>query len=62
MQKKIKNIYLRKGDHQFVLQSLFIYKAKQQNWNSEEIHYVIKKTFYKDRFIVYKILMNYTKN
>ena len=59
MQKKIKNIYLRKGDHQFILLSLFIYKAKKQHWNSEEINFVVRKTFYINKFTVYKMLMNY---
>ncbi|MDY6458066.1 hypothetical protein SKM57_12310 [Acinetobacter faecalis] len=61
MAKKLKKIYLRKGEHPFVLQSLFIYKAKQQNWKDEEIHNVISRTFYKNRIEVYKILMTYVE-
>lgn len=61
MKKKIKKIYLRKGDHQFVLQSIFIYKAKLQKWNKEEIDSVIKKTFYKNKIKVYEILMDYVE-
>lgn len=62
MDKKVRNLYLRKGDHQFILQSSFIYKAKQQNWNKEEIAHVIKKTLYKDKVSVYEILIQYVEN
>lgn len=61
MHKKVRNIYLRRGDHQFVLQSIFIYKAKEQKWNKEEINHVIQKTLYRDKITVYKILMQYTE-
>ena len=44
MTKKIKNLYLRKGDHPLVLQSLFICRAKQNKWSDEEIRVVIEKT------------------
>ncbi len=44
MQKKVKNLYLRKGEHSFVLQSQFIFKAKQQKWTSEDIQKIIEKT------------------
>lgn len=59
MVNKIKKIYLRKGDHPFVLQTLFIYKATQQNWSTEEINKVIQKTLYKNKMDVYAILMNH---
>lgn len=59
MTKKIKNLYLRKGDHPLVLKSLFICRAKQNKWSDEEIRVVIEKTLYKDKVSVYEILMNY---
>lgn len=62
MHKKVKNLYLRKGDHQFILQASFIYKAKQQNWNRAEIEDVIRKTLYKDKMSVYEILIQYVEN
>ena len=61
MPKKVRNIYLRKGDHQFILQALFIYRAKQQKWSSDEINEVIKKTLFKDKMSVYAILMEFVE-
>ncbi|UJA01457.1 hypothetical protein GBN93_11110 [Acinetobacter johnsonii] len=60
MQKKVRNLYLRKGEHQFVLQSQFISRAKQQKWTKQEINEVIGKTLYKDRNSVYAILREYS--
>jgi len=44
MEKKVKNLYLRKGEHKFILQSIFICRAKSQKWTNEEINEVIEKT------------------
>lgn len=60
MEKKVKNLYLRKGDHQFILQSQFICRARQQKWTSEEINEVIEKTLYQDKKKVYVILKDYS--
>ncbi|EFF84701.1 hypothetical protein HMPREF0013_03487 [Acinetobacter sp. SH024] len=60
MQKKVKNLYLRKGEHSFVLQSQFIFKAKQQKWTSEDIQKIIEKTLYQDKYRVYAILREYS--
>ncbi|RIL12913.1 hypothetical protein CYQ93_22895 [Acinetobacter baumannii] len=58
--KKVKNLYLRKGEHSFVLQSQFIFKAKQQKWTSEDIQKIIEKTLYQDKYRVYAILREYS--
>ncbi len=62
MGKKVKNLYLRKGDHPLVLRSLFICRAKRHKWSNEEISVVIKKTLYKDKMSVYKILTDYIES
>lgn len=62
MSKKVRNLYLRKGDHQFILQTLFAYRAKQQKWSDEELNKVIRKTLYKDKMHVYAILMDYVES
>ncbi len=62
MAKKVKNLYLRKGEHSFILQSSFICRARKHNWSKAEIDMVIKKTLYKDRISVYKILIEYVDN
>ena len=59
MQKKVKNLYLRKGEHQFILQSQFICRAKQQKWSNKEIKDVINQTLYKNKKEVYEILKEY---
>ena len=58
MEKKVKNLYLRKGEHKFVLQSIFICRAKFQKWINE----VIEKTIYEDKIRVYEILREYSRN
>ena len=60
MEKKVKNLYLREGDHQFILQSQFICRARQQKWTREEINEVIEKTLYQDKKKVYVILKEYS--
>ncbi|OTM80400.1 hypothetical protein B9X95_18045 [Acinetobacter baumannii] len=56
--KKVKNLYLRKGEHKFILQSIFICRAKFQKWINE----VIEKTLYEDKIRVYEILREYSRN
>ena len=48
----LKNLYLRKGKHKFILQSIFICRAKFQKWTNEEINEVIEKTIYEDKIRV----------
>ena len=62
MSKKVRNLYLRKGDHPFILKTLFAYRAKQQKQSDEELNKVIRKTLYKDKMHVYAILMDYVES
>ena len=62
MEKTVKNLYLRKGEQKFVLQSIFICRAKSQKWTNEEINEVIEKTIYEDKIRVYEILREYSRN
>ncbi|AXX46905.1 TPA: hypothetical protein JI018_17900 [Acinetobacter baumannii] len=59
--KKVKNLYLRKDEHKFILQSIFICRAKYQKWTNEEINEVIEKTIYEDKIRVYEILLSLAK-
>jgi sugar diacid utilization regulator len=39
--KKLRKVYFRFGEHEFVLLSVFIFSAYKQNWNTNEIHKVL---------------------
>jgi len=56
--RKVKKIYFRKGEHQFVLLSLFIFNATNQKWKDDEIKKVVQEAKKKD----YKHLLNTLRN
>lgn len=41
--KKLRKVYFRFGEHEFVLLSIFIFSAYKQNWNTNEIRKVLKE-------------------
>lgn len=41
--KKLRNVYFRFGEHEFILLSVFIFSAYKQNWNSNQINKVLKE-------------------
>ncbi len=46
--KKIKQIYFRDGEHPMILLSIFIYSATRQKWTEHEIKTVIKEARSRD--------------
>jgi hypothetical protein len=42
-QKKLKNHYIRNGEHPFVILASFAFSAKNTKWNKDEIEAVIKQ-------------------
>ncbi|ENV32857.1 hypothetical protein [Acinetobacter gerneri] len=57
--KKIKQIYFRQGEHPMILLSIFIYSAKRQNWHFNEIKTVVTEARRKDYAHLVKTLKSY---
>ncbi|MFP0263772.1 hypothetical protein [Acinetobacter pittii] len=56
--KKLKKVYFRYGEHEFILLSIFIFSAYKQNWKASEIREVLKEARKSD----YKHLINTLRN
>lgn len=41
IQKKLKNHYIRDGEHPFVILASFVFAAKKANWKKQEIEIVV---------------------
>ena len=41
IEKKLKNHYIRDGEHPFVILASFVFSAKKANWKKEEIAIVV---------------------
>lgn len=41
IKKKLKNHYIRDGDHPFVILANFVFSAKKANWKQKEIEAIV---------------------
>lgn len=41
--KTVKKVYLRYGEHPFVLLAVFIFSASKENWNKNDIRKVVQE-------------------
>lgn len=57
--KKLKQTYLRKGEHPMVLMSIFSCAAKKHSWTSEEIKMVMLEARKADYSHMLKTLQSY---
>lgn len=60
--KKLKNLYLRRGEHPFVLSTLFAFTARKQGWTVEEVNEVFVEARKYDYTYFYKTLVSYLHN
>ncbi|MEI1679993.1 hypothetical protein V8P49_02055 [Acinetobacter baumannii] len=58
--KKLKNVYFRFGEHQFILLTIFICVAVKQKWKTEEIRAVVKEACKSDYNHLVETLKSYT--
>ncbi|KAB0626326.1 hypothetical protein F7P82_11650 [Acinetobacter guillouiae] len=53
VKRKYNRTYLRKGDHAFILISIFLTRVKYQGWNDGQIKKVLKEATSKDYEYLY---------
>ncbi|WP_434279230.1 hypothetical protein [Acinetobacter sp. CE-15] len=60
--KKLKNHYIRDGEHPFVIITSFIFAAKKANWNKEEIQAILTQAKANDYSGFIKTIKLYVNN
>ncbi len=60
--KKLKKVYFRHGEHEFVLLSIFIFSAYKQNWSTNEVGVVLKEAKKSDYNHLIKTLRSHAVN
>jgi len=60
--KRVKKLYLRQGEHEFFLLSLFIFNATTQKWNVNDIKKVVQEAKKKDYQYLITTLRNHSSN